>query len=74
MGMFKLIESVRTVQNYNDVKLLSLEESKEKLHQLFIIYSDYSLESGELFLKKTVFLKILKESGVIGGKNYKLIT
>ena len=36
-----------------------------KLHSLFYSYSDFSLESGDLFLKQLNLVKLLKDAGVI---------
>ena len=36
-------------------ELLTFEKSQEKLHQLFVIFSDYSIETGEIFIKQSVF-------------------
>jgi len=55
-----------TLQNNG---VIGLDETKDILYQLFLSYCDYSLERGEIFMKQTTLLKLLKDSAFIGHPN-----
>ena len=50
-------------ENYNEE--LNYEQIKQKMLQIFINFCDFSLETGDIFLKQLTFVKLLKESNVI---------
>ena len=67
------VEEITTLAEQNP-ELLTFEKSQEKLHQLFIIFSDYSIETGGIFIKQSVFQNQIIKETIIGTQEFKKIT
>ena len=54
-----------TQKSKQEIKKDKIEAIKNRLRQLFLNYCDYSIDSGDIFITYTNFIKIVKDSNII---------
>ena len=53
---------------------VTFTQAQAKLHDLFLNYCDYTIDTGEIFIKQNNMLKLLKDSKIIGHSYFGKLT
>eukprot|EP00347_Sterkiella_histriomuscorum_P013365 403364992 len=55
--------------NENSPSLNPVEQLKQNLEYLFVYYCDYSLDRGQIFIKQSNFIRLLKDAQIINSQS-----